>query len=390
MKPVEPDEYLRAALRHAPDSQLAAPADVSAQIIAAAHRSASERPAASAPVAAPTAAARLRGWMLAWRLHRWGASGALATVIMAGFIGLLWRGEPPGPARDGADPAVAQLPATPSAAKLPAPAPAVAPSIQAAAPMPAPPPARTAQLIKPGLERMQADSKESSLERNADRSTQRAEERTDQRPSERAPEPAPEGANTRRETAAGGRQRDPSAAATVTSASRKAQAAEAVQPRADAPAAPPLATGAAAAADRVTAVAPAPALMAAPQRRAAAPAAAVATTITAPAAPPWRQPPQISDVLVWQPPARLQAPDAAWLARVAELTRGRWHAVQDAASASPPADEALQLQWLRDGKAVGQLWLDTAGARWCGAVPPCERAALSAQEQRELLAPLAR
>jgi len=388
MKPVEPDEYLRTALRHAPDSQAAAPADVSAQIIAAAHRSAAERPATSAAVAAPTAAARLRGWMLAWRLHRWGASGALATVIMAGFIGLLWRGEPPGPARDGADAEVGQLPPTPSAAKLPAPAPAVAPSIQAAAPMPAPPPARAAQLSKPGLERMQADSKESSVERNADRSTQRTEERTAQRPSERAPEPVPEGANTGRETAAGGRQREPSAAATVTSASRKAQAAEPVQPRADAPAAPPLATGAAAAADRATALAAAPALMAAPQRRAAAPVAA--TTIAAPAAPPWRQPPQLSDVLVWQPPAKLQAPDAAWLARLAELTQGRWQAVQDAAGASLPADEALQLQWLRDGKPVGQLWLDAAGARWCGLVPPCERAALSAQAQRELLAPLAR
>ncbi len=90
MKPVEADAHLRAALRHAPDAEVAAPADVSAQIIAAAHRSAGER--AAPAVRPPTARGR-------WWLQPWGASGALATVLMAGVIGLMWRGETPGPAR---------------------------------------------------------------------------------------------------------------------------------------------------------------------------------------------------------------------------------------------------------------------------------------------------
>jgi len=83
------DEHLRAALRHAPDATLAAPEAVSARILAAAHRAASEP--------APAAPGRRRWWPLpVWQL---GPSGALASVLLAGVVGLLWHDAPPGPAR---------------------------------------------------------------------------------------------------------------------------------------------------------------------------------------------------------------------------------------------------------------------------------------------------
>ena len=103
MKLDPPDAHLRQALRHAPDADVQAPSELSAQILAAAHRAAADRPARAA------ASRRWWPWGASWRL---GASGALASVLMAGVIGLLWRGEPPGPARE--DPAAAA--AAPSAA----------------------------------------------------------------------------------------------------------------------------------------------------------------------------------------------------------------------------------------------------------------------------------
>lgn len=82
------DERLQAALRHAPDAQATPPVHLSAQILAAAHRAASE---------APRRARRVGLFGTPWRL---GASGAFAMVALAGVLGLLWRGEPPGPASE--------------------------------------------------------------------------------------------------------------------------------------------------------------------------------------------------------------------------------------------------------------------------------------------------
>ena len=136
MKPIQPDAHLRAALKHAPDAAAQAPADLSAQIVAAAHRAAAE-----APERAAQPAGSWWPWRRTWRM---GASGAFASVLMAGVIGLMWQGEPPGPAREEAAPASA-APATPVAtARPPAtalpPAAAVAAGI-AAAPTPEQPPA---------------------------------------------------------------------------------------------------------------------------------------------------------------------------------------------------------------------------------------------------------
>lgn len=98
------DAHLHAALRHAPDATLEAPAALGARIRAAAH-----------------AAVRPVPWWRRWRAQppwRLGASGAFATFALAGVIGLLWQGEPP-PVQ--APEPVAAAPAAPAPA-VPAPA----------------------------------------------------------------------------------------------------------------------------------------------------------------------------------------------------------------------------------------------------------------------------
>ena len=82
-----PDAHLRAALRHAPDADAAPPAALSARILADARRA----------VAPP------RWWQA---LGRPAGAAAFASVVLAGFIGLMWRGGPPPPAQPEAPPAV--------------------------------------------------------------------------------------------------------------------------------------------------------------------------------------------------------------------------------------------------------------------------------------------
>lgn len=112
------DEHLRAALRHAPDADLQPPAHLRAQIVAAAHRAVGE----PAPVAAP----RPRRW---WSPGPLGASGAFASVLLAGFIGLMWGDSPPGPGVDTPEPAPALSPApAPAPVTVPTPAPPASPT----------------------------------------------------------------------------------------------------------------------------------------------------------------------------------------------------------------------------------------------------------------------
>jgi hypothetical protein len=117
------DEHLRAALRHAPDRDAAAPAGLSERILAEA------RAAAPAPVAAarPGFVERWRGW---W--SRPVAAGAFASLLIAGFVGLMWREGPPPEALPGGD--------TAAPAAAPAPAPMAEQAPPAAAPTPLPPP----------------------------------------------------------------------------------------------------------------------------------------------------------------------------------------------------------------------------------------------------------
>lgn len=138
------DAHLQAALHHAPDRDLAAPDAVSARILAQARAAVPARAAASQP-----------GWVERWFgwMSRPVAAGAFGTLLIAGFVGLMWRGGPPPEAMPGADreaPAAAAPAPAPAPAATPAPAPAAV-AEQAAvppAPMPAaPPPERRAAAL---------------------------------------------------------------------------------------------------------------------------------------------------------------------------------------------------------------------------------------------------
>lgn len=302
MNTTPPDPHLRTALRHAPDADVAAPEHVSAQILAAAHRSAAERPA-QAPVQ--------RTWWSWAPAQRWGASGALATVLMAGVLGLLWHGDPPGPARDPVDP--------------PAAAP-VAETASVAVPVTAPPAVvtRTEPAARPAAAKARA----------------RAPEATNQA----AAEPV---------------------ATAAAAAAAAAPAADSAAP-APPPASPPIAA-------------------AARPARAAAMTLAHSEGVTAPAGAPWQANLLQGDDLSWRPAEGLRAPDALWLARLADRTRGRWQPASAEAAAG-----ARQLQWQRDGVLIGRWWIEADAVLWCGAGTPCQRAAVDLQTLQSLLSELAR
>ena len=322
MNPIPPDEHLLKALRHAPDAEVVPPHEVSARILAAAHRSAAEQPAAAATAA-------WRRWAAAlW--HRPGASAALASVLLAGFIGLLWRGEVPGPASEERSiqpaPAAAALRSTKSMAT---PVPAVtadeSPSVlPAAAPRPAPANAvvsRKASAAPPA----------NAPRRAAGNATPELGPLLQTQPAEIAP----------------------------------------VQP--DPPAAPE---------------SPAKAeLRSRPAQTTAAPvAAAIGAAADAAQVPPWQASTLAGDHWRWLPEGELRDPDATWWAALARVTQGRWQV----AAVAQPAAGSLRLEGQRGPDRVGRLWLEPAAVLWCGASPPCQRAPLPAASRRELLDRLAR
>lgn len=115
------DARLREALEQAPDASMRPPARTREAIHAAAH------------------AALQPAWRRWWASsgQRTGWSAAFATVLLAGFVTLLWRGE---------DVPQAEPPPPPSASRVPAPAPARLPEVAAPATAPArsaPPPSRS-------------------------------------------------------------------------------------------------------------------------------------------------------------------------------------------------------------------------------------------------------
>jgi hypothetical protein len=369
MNPIEPDAHMRAALQHAPDADAAAPHDISAQILAAAHRQVAERPS-PAPVDR-----KHTGW-LGWRWRSpMGASGALATVLMAGLLGLLWRGEePPGP--------VSASKAPPAAA-----APAAGPSL-------APP----ADVALPGPQR------EASA-RPAAQPPLRVEPSISQR------KPATEAA---RQAVQPSREQAPQATAEVAQqASRRAQAALAedaarktVEPRKR------LAAAAATPAQQPAVAAPPPppgqhmadsAVQAAPAARPKPPQAAAAGLMggnalrserssqadiaAARASQPGPPRLQAGDQIAWQTDTGLRAPGAEWLARLEQLTRGRWSVQPDPGPA--PENGAARLGWQRGNQPVGQLLLLTDAVQWCDAQLACQRAPLTTAEVEALRRALA-
>lgn len=107
------DAHLLAALRHAPDHDAAPPAALSAQILAQA------RQAVAGP-AQPAAAGLVERWLSGW--SRPVMAGAFGSLLIAGFVGLMWRGGPPPEAMPGAESPMP--PAAPAAAEPPATRPA--------------------------------------------------------------------------------------------------------------------------------------------------------------------------------------------------------------------------------------------------------------------------
>jgi hypothetical protein len=94
------DEYLCAALRHAPDADVGAPADLGLKIRAAALRVSTVSAATPSPSpVVPAWPQRLWAWL--GQPGRMGASGAFATLLIAAVLGLVWRSEvPPTQVRD--------------------------------------------------------------------------------------------------------------------------------------------------------------------------------------------------------------------------------------------------------------------------------------------------
>lgn len=115
---MKPDAHLQAALRHAPDRDLQAPAALGQALRDQARQAAAarRRPATGS-------------WIERWfgGLSRPVAGGAFATLLIAGFVGLMWQQGPPPEALPGRTDAPAAEPTDP------------APAASAAQPMAAPP-----------------------------------------------------------------------------------------------------------------------------------------------------------------------------------------------------------------------------------------------------------
>jgi hypothetical protein len=385
MSALPPDPHLQAALRHAPDADLAAPPALSAQILAAAHRSATQQ-------AAPGAEGGARPGFRAWWPRHWtawtsaGPRAALATLLMAGFVGLLWRGETPGPAVDGAAPtrmaaappagadvgAAAESTAVPAAASAtPSVAPARTPD---AAPATAP-----ATPISP-RPRAALPSGPASDERRT---------------------PAPAAARTAAQALASppAPSESPAVPAGVPPPAPLAPAGSGLADAGGKPTLLPMRPDAAESADPAVAVAASPSPVApAPVHRSARlsapPVVASATALpTAPtlsvaqtrAAPPWGEAAMAADR--WQRAGSAPgAVDLAGLRALAAASQGRWLP----APGAQPAEGALMLVGLLGDTEQGRLWLETGAVLWCPAAGTCQRAVLAEGQAQGLRARLLR
>lgn len=338
MNTIAPDEHLRKALRHAPDAELAAPPELSAQILAAAHRSADEAPT---PVKLPQSR-----WKR-WQQRLWtapAASAAFATVLMAGFIVLLWRGEVPGSATD--EPVVRQAVAPkPATASVEGPALVDFAAQETQSPQAAPEAAkRTLRRVAPQQqsEEVVAPSVDTTADAAAGRPTAVPSAPTVQlAPPAAAPPPAAEVPAK----AAGDSARSMRQAA-------DAQRAESSNPVARTRPAP----------SRLSAAAPAPALE--------------PSTGSAHAGDTWS----------WQNPGLWRNPESAWVQALMAAAEGRWAPATD----NTPAAGATQLSGQRAGAALGSIWLEPEGVLWCAAASACQRAPLPAPFLRNWLASLMR
>jgi hypothetical protein len=359
------DEHLRTALRHAPDAALAAPEAVSAQIVAAANRAADEP--------APVVPGRRRWWRLpVWRL---GPSSALASLMLAGVLGLLWYEAPPGPARTDEN---MQAPAAPPAGVSHAPAAAVS-EAPAAAKSKAPAAAKTeAHAPAPGAV-LPALAPEAVEAARSSRPARALRESPPPHPGT-APPASPEA------VAAAVPQ-----AAAPPAPLRQVPALDAAEPTAAAAAADATApTAAEAAADgaeptAATAAAARAGAAEASASSATPPAALSRRTLPARtpaqaedlAAPPAAPGPAWADVLrqpIGGAEAESGAAATAWLQELDRQTLGPWRAAPDTVPPTEPPDFVLS----RGAMTAGRLWLRAGQVLWCNAAGSCQQAPLQA------------
>jgi hypothetical protein len=360
------DPHLLAALRHAPDRDASPPPALSARILAQARQ-------ASSTVSPPLRPARTAGWLpslWAW-LAQPVAAGALGTVLIAGFIGLMWHGQPvPDAVTRPPVPELAPAPvAAPTPDPEPDPGPAPAPAT-ATAPGPAPtspPPAEEA-------------AKNTTATDAAERAAPRAE-----RPTRRAPSAEPQQRKAHSATppaippaAPPAEVKDAAPAPQVPEIATRPSVAPPPAPSAavtpDAPAAtpPPAPSPRQSAAGLVGRSAPArPSAFPAPDRGAAratgsagpAPAATAGNAAETAASPPGPDP--LQSAL-----AGLQSPeDARWRTVLQDLRRetaGRWQVLERAPDSVGRAVNNAAGQFLGRLWQVGPqtAWQDPDGRLW--------------------------
>ncbi len=88
----------------------------------------------------------------------------------------------------------------------------------------------------------------------------------------------------------------------------------------------------------------------------------------------------------WWPAGESRPVTVAGLQQLMQATRGRWQPVQDTAA----GQDVQQLRWLRGDITLGRFWFESDTVLWCGAAPPCQRAALDGPALRALLSALGR
>lgn len=371
---VPKDDWLRTALRHAPDADAAPPPAVSDAILRAARAQA----AAGANVPSAARPSILQGLRDAWEwLARPPVAAGFATVMVATVVTLMWWDRPLEdslPPREG--PPVAQAPA-PAAEPAPAAAPAEqaapaatvaqAPAVQAPAAKAVPRPAPAAPARQEELQRRAEAQRDQVLREREASTTAKAQDVERQARAETdgaiASATAPTGAAARPEAAAPAAA--PPVAPTATADASKAVGESAPAVKAE---------------SRIAAVAAAPAPAPAPMvqgfahRDVAAPLGTLRTTIAT-------EPERWS----WQrdagAPATMNTPVMQWLQRVSETARGRWAAPDGppAVGAAPAATLAL----LRDGRLHTTLRLGS-GAIEIEGTSPRLRAELPAAEATAL------
>lgn len=323
------DDYLRAALRHAPDHDLTPPAGLSQTILAAArqlHRPV--KPVAEAPAPRPPVPRQVP-WSerLQWLLTpRW-AGGAAAVLLSALVLGLWFDQDLP--------PAVDERHAAPVDGR---------PTLAADASPPVAPPAPATPAAKGAPPTAPATTPPAAGGQLADASKRTGGAAT---PAALSTAPAPARSEMRREQVApagGGPESRPAAAAKA-----PADRTDAAQ-RSIAEAAP-AGSSRAAARDGAATVPAAPASAASP-----------ALTL-------WRRSSaemqSRSAIWTWQPgtapsPRSFDVDAQAWLLRLMQAARGRWVDVAE----TNDGGAATDVRWWRDDQPVARLRIESAGLRW--------------------------